>query len=163
MCNPEFLPTSAFVTDVHCSCCYIVLCHLLSSSFREWPPPSRAQISGWRTRDSNKPQIPKMRTDRFLKSPIRFFTRILNEDLWNGLHLYQAYIVLFIYFIIFLLFYKCVSELCKYSCNSVLLSVKLQNECKINKSKPKMCKVFKAFFSPSPTVLDIPNITDSFK
>lgn len=51
---------------------------LLDSPFRAWLPPTRAEISNRQTRNSTQLEFPKTRTARYKKSPIPFFTGLLN-------------------------------------------------------------------------------------
>lgn len=52
---------------------------LLTSQFRSWLPPTRAEATGKHSRSSNKLVVPRARTDRYKSSPIPFLTSLINN------------------------------------------------------------------------------------
>ena len=52
---------------------------LLNSEFKDWLPPTRKQITGRHTRNSNKLDTPMCRTMRYKNSAIPYMTDLLNN------------------------------------------------------------------------------------
>ncbi|KAI8502432.1 hypothetical protein Bbelb_200200 [Branchiostoma belcheri] len=52
---------------------------LFTSEYREWLPPTRREVSGRATRNSQKLNCPRARTNRYSNSPIPYMCSLLNK------------------------------------------------------------------------------------
>ncbi len=76
---------------------------LYKSSFRDWLPPLREQLTGRQMRISDKLTMLRCRTERYRRSPIPYMCRLLNNYKWTlCIYFYDVQRILFyFYFLIF--------------------------------------------------------------